>query len=324
MEAPIADRLSPRRELLNHLREAAGSGDAETEDEIAPLLTRLADDIEAAPYCFDEIQEDVNAATVIRFQAYFDFLDLAILEHANLFLTLQPYFGILSRGSKDFASEPPEKLRRDQVAHFTLILPNLVNLLLGVRRLLVDGLALPAKSAARSFGELSDVGGLVLADREFFERYSVPREDLDEAKNIWSANATPRKLERRLERAHAAFYGHDEAWQHFSSMRKNSYSWFSTYAHPDFLASFFAAHSRVPDEDRVELTLGGSASLDVRETLRRVIPQAFFSINFATAMLVEHHGLAFARFGEEGLYHVLLHDSAWRTFTTNAGYFGER
>ena len=294
--------LAPHLETLAAQVAAVEGGGSFSSDHV----TRLKRDFESFQADMDELSAQRAEEAVGHLKSSLLLLQLLTLEHTDLYLVLSEHVfddGALARlGIKEGSRE------KKQLLQFTFILSNQISCLLAARRLVLAGLGLPLQATVRAYIEHSDLGIAVLSDPDFFDAFSQDRESPEDSKRIWYSTYRKKHLDKIVRRAYRDFYPPDPLFDELHQQNKDAYGWLSTHLHGDYMSNLVGAMGApLGDEDTLGPTIGGRITTWTRDDLRTLLLMAFRSVGFSVAMIVQHLGLPFAKFGESGEYHVTLH-----------------
>jgi hypothetical protein len=215
-------------------------------------------------------RQRISSAAVDAMQPLLMVYDFALLQICDL-----SYFAWANKSSRVKLIWPsadlPARPRTTDV--FYLLVSNLAQLLQAVRLLLLNGFEGQGRAMFRSFVELADLTLAVLADEHVYRNYITNYDDPDKDYHHWRRYLAPTVMRRRLKRLDNELDIGSTTAIPASEVREDTYSWFSLFAHVNFVAHFVTAHPMpLGEEDAAApLAMLGEVGEMTRSTFARAL-----------------------------------------------------
>lgn len=230
------------------------------------------------------------------------FLELIILEHQSLFVTLIERFNF---NNNEFDGILKDSYTFKSVSFLCYLLNLMINNLIAIQKLFHLGLNHQINVLLRNYIELSEISIAILVNETFFITYKSEPENKKEINNKWQLTK-PSMVHKIIENEYRSIEGLHKWWIEISKIRNSLYSKTSGYVHGEYFNVIIEAFPKELNEDNVRLAAMGMISDNLKSTLSETLIFSKIFINNIIIFLVKNHNLHFNRFGQNGLDHVYL------------------
>lgn len=190
---------------------------------------------------------------------------------------------------------------------FSLLLINLINLLVSIRRLLADGMTTPAKILLRSYIEYADISIAILYKYDFYCRFTAEFKTTEDVSRIWYGTARGKKVQKELKEFYEDVDPTGNVWAIISDLRNSLYQDLSFYAHVTNMTTILSALKNQSKSDNFGFNILGSISDSTKSTLSSVIFYPWLFLKYSMLAIVKYQNLPFQKFGEHGLRYMLIY-----------------
>lgn len=232
-------------------------------------------------------------------------------EAAGIFLYVLYYFVRFmepngSSGVTKWVKGDQELDSHARLYKFYILLINLCNYLIAIRKLSASGLNMQAKVLSRSFIEYCDIGLCLLFNEEFYQAYRSSIDSEEAESKFWWNFQRPKAIEKHLQDCVKKFDDDGGHWDILKEVREKTYSLFSDFTHGHFLANFTSGYDSEFGQAEVRPALGGIIATHSSQALNRTLIYGLMFLRHVVRGIEHRTGVKLHNVDESGYYASLV------------------
>jgi len=189
----------------------------------------------------------------------------------------------------------PSRPRPNDV--FYVLTSNLAQAMQAFRLLVLHGLESQARASFRSVIEIADLTIMVLASEATYREYTQSLDSPKANYQHWKGHLSPSVIRAFLSNLEVNAPIAIPIDMTPNEIRKDTYSWLSSFIHVDYVAHIVAAHPPKPDGTSGRLAMLGHVGEMSKATLAHALIYLWISLLRLDSLLWEKHRWAYLRGG---------------------------